>query len=155
MEKISELMNMVDFRSALLGAEKEVRTYEKKSEHVYRPEAARFKLVVYFKNGYTRYFYSYDNKVHNKERFTDEYEGFLKLLRLLNKYAGEYKNAVIYATIDPNKAANGNSYEYQVLFRNMYGKQYENSAVTFVNDGKNITLNIKHLEVYGNKKINK
>lgn len=147
-------MNVVDFRAALLGSEKEVRAYEKKSNHIYRPEAARFKLVVYFKNGSTRYFYSYDTKVYQNERIIDEYEGFLKLLRLLNKYAGEYKNAIIYATIDPNKAVNKNTFEYQVLFRNMYGKQYENNAVTFINQDKNNLLNIKHLELYGNKKIN-
>ena len=80
-----------DFRSAFINAQSEVREYKKQSDYVYKPTQARFKAVIYRKDGNTRYYYSYDNKTYNKNRFIDEYEGFLKLLRLINKFKHLFK----------------------------------------------------------------
>lgn len=151
-ELFAEQIN--DFRAVFNSATEEPRQYEKKSNYVYKPESARFKAVIYFKNGNTRYYYSYDNKVFNKERFSDEYEGLLKLIRLIHKYKGEYKNAVIYCNLEPNKPTSAN-YNYQVAFFDMYGNSKTNNAVTFKTNGRNNELHLEHLKLYGKQVINK
>lgn len=143
-----------DFRALLQGAKEETRTYNKTSTNVYKPEKARFKAVIYRKDGQNRYYYSYDTKVFNKERHEDEYEGLLKLMRLIHKYKGEYKNAVIYATLEPSKATNSN-YSHQIAFFNMFGNTYTNNAVTFKVVERNNILNVEHLKLYGKAIINK
>lgn len=151
-EIFAEALN--DFRQALTKAQEQPRDYTKKSSHIYKPESARFKAVIYRKDGHNRYYYSYDTKVYNKERITDEYEGLLKLLRLIHKHKGEFKNAVIYATLEENKATNSN-YSYQVAYFNMFGNTYTNSAVTFKTLERNNVLDTKHLQLYGKQIINK
>lgn len=152
LELFAEEIN--DFRTIFNKAAEEPRQYEKKSSHIYKPETARFKAVIYRKDGLTRYYYSYDTKVFNKERFTDEYEGLLKLLRLIHKYKGEYKNAVIYCNLEPNKPTSAN-YNYQVAFFNMFGTSTTNNAVTFKTEGRNNLLNLEHLKNYGKQIINR
>ena len=143
-----------DFRSAFINAQSEVREYKKQSDYVYKPTQARFKAVIYRKDGNTRYYYSYDNKTYNKNRFIDEYEGFLKLLRLINKFKGEYKNAIIYTNVEPDKPTTAN-YNYQVVFFDFFGNVKTNNAITFKTVGQNNLLNIEHLKLYGKQIINK
>lgn len=152
MEMFADELN--DFRSLMNGAHEVTRSYNKTSTNVYKPESARFKAVIYRKDGSNRYYYSYDTKVYNKERIIDEYEGLLKLIRLIYKYKGEYKNAVIYATLDPAKPTKGD-YSHQVVFFNMFGNAYENNAVTFKTIERNNVLNVEHLKLYGKAVINK
>lgn len=143
-----------DFRNAIVEAQKQTRTYEKKSDYIYKPTQARFKAVIYRKDGKTRYYYSYDNKTYNKERFTDEYEGMIKLMKLIFKYNGQFKNAIIYATLDEDKATTSD-YNYQVAFYDIFGNSKTNNAVTFKNVGRNSVLNLQHLKLYGKQIINK
>ena len=143
-----------DFRSVFNSAKQEPRKYEKKSDYIYKPERARFKLVIYRKDGLTGYYYSYDNKTYNKERFNDEYEGLLKLLRLVHKNKDQYKNAIIYANVDKDKPTTAN-YNYQVAFFDFFGNSKTNNAVTFKTVGREIVLNIEHLSLYGKQIINK
>lgn len=152
MEMFAEQLN--DFRSVFNQAQEPARNYEKKSSHIYKPQAARFKAVIYRKDGLTRYYYSYDNKTFNKDRFSDEYEGMLKLIRLIYKYKGEYKNAIIYANLEEDKPTTAN-YNYQVAFFDMFGNTKTNNAVTFKTIGRNNVLNIEHLKLYGKQVINK
>lgn len=152
MEMFAEQLN--DFRSVFTNAQEPTRQYEKKSNYVYKPEFARFKAVIYRKDGLTRYYYSYDNKTYNKERFIDEYEGMLKLIRLIYKYKGEYKNAIIYANLEPDKPTTAN-YNYQVAFFDMFGNTKTNNAVTFKTNERNNVLNLEHLKLYGKQVINK
>jgi hypothetical protein len=155
MKEMKDFMEELnDFRSLMQGAKEETRTYNKTSSNVYKPEKARFKAVIYRKDGQNRYYYSYDTKVFNKERHEDEYEGLLKLMRLIHKYKGEYKNAVIYATLEPSKATNSN-YTHQIAFFNMFGNTYTNNAVTFKVVERNNLLNLEHLKIYGKTIINK
>jgi len=143
-----------DFRSAFTNAQQPAREYKKQSDYVYKPTQARFKAVVYRKDGNTRYYYSYDNKTYNKERFSDEYESLMKLLRLIHKFKGEYKNAIIYANVEPDKPTTAN-YNYQVAFFDYFGNSKTNSAIIFKTVGKNSLLNIEHLKLYGKQIINK
>lgn len=141
-----------DFRGILEGAQKETRQYNKTSSNIYKPENARFKLVIWFKDGNTRYFYSYDNKHLNKEVLIDEYEALLKLVRLAHKYEGTYKNAILYATLDPDKKTSSN-YNYQMAKFDIYNNKKVNKFVNFINLGKSSILDFKKMLQYGNEKI--
>ena len=152
MELFAEALN--DFRSVFNSAKEQPREYNKKSDYVYKPERARFKLVIYRKDGTTNYYYSYDNKTYNKERINDEYEGLLKLLRLVHKNKGGYKNAIIYTNLDQDKPTSAN-YNYQVAFFDYFGNSKTNNAVTFKTIGRDNILNLEHLKLYGKQIINK
>lgn len=141
-----------DFRNAINESKAPLRIYKKQSEHIYKPKESRFKLVVWFKDGNTRYFFSYDNVHNGKEVHIDEYEGLKKLMRLLNKYEGKFKNAIIYATLEASRSTASN-YCYEILKRDIYNNEKTNKIVNFCNLGKNNILDFKKLEIYGNKKI--
>lgn len=151
---LKTIMEGLDLREALTEAAEPVRKYEKKSDNVYKPEQARFKAVIYFKNNFIRYYYSYDNVTYNKVRHVDEFEGLKKLLRLIKKFEGTYKNAIIYATLDTDRNVKAD-YTHQVVFFNMFGTYTTNKAVTFKAEEKNNILNVEHLKVYGQRVINK
>ena len=95
-----------DFRGVLDQAAKPTRQYNKQTDKpIYKPEHARFKLVIWFKDGNTRYYYSFDHVQYKDGVFIDEFEGLKKLIRLINKYEGTYKNAIIYANLDEKNDA--------------------------------------------------
>lgn len=155
MEKMNEFFNEAfnDMREAITKAKEETRTYNKISSHVYKPEKARFKLAIYGKNGINRYYYSYDTKTFEKQYLVDEYEGVMKLLRLVNKNIGSFKFAVIYACIDNEKLTDKVDYNYQVSKIDMTGKIYSNPKAIFKNVDKNTLLDVDYLKIYGTKKI--
>jgi len=149
MKQISEL---VDFRQVFIDAAQPAREYNKQSDKKYNPQTARFKLVCWFKNGKTRYFYSFDNKHFNGAVHLDEQDSLMKLCRLVNKCKGEYKNAIIYATFEDNKLTTG-QYNFEVAKWDMYGNLRTNKSVNFLTTEKNVLLNIKNCKLYGNEKI--
>lgn len=149
--KIEDLFK--DFSSVLIESVQPVRNYEKKVEtNIYKPEQARFKLVIWFKDGNRRYFFSYDNKHFKDQIIIDEYEGLLKLIRLANKYKGTFKNAILYSTIDVQKETKSNYY-IEVFKVDIYGNQKTNKAVSFITENKNVILDLKRLNTYGTNKI--
>lgn len=151
MRKIEDLFK--DFSSVLAESVQPVRNYEKKVEtNIYKPEQARFKLVIWFKDGNRRYFFSYDNKHYKDQVIIDEYEGLLKLIRLANKYKGTFKNAILYSTIDLQKETKSNYY-IEVFKVDIYGNQKTNKAVSFITENKNVILDLKRLNTYGTNKI--
>ena len=154
METINNLLNdsIKDFREAVNKAQEGARSYNKTSGYIYKPEAARFKLAVYFKDGNKRYFSSYDNKQSKEGNFIDEFEGFMKLLRLLNTWSGKYKNAIIYASLDPKKDINSN-YNFEVIKYDMYGNKKENKTVNFKTEGKNVTFDFERARYLNKYKI--
>lgn len=150
--KLTIERGLKDFREALNESKAPLRKYDKSSEHIYKPKESRFKLVVWFRDGNTRYFFSYDNVHKEKTVHVDEFEGLKKLVRLLNKYEGKYKNAIIYATLDPSRNVKSN-YNYEILKRDYFNNEKTNKIVNFCNLGENNILDYKRLEIYGNKKI--
>jgi hypothetical protein len=154
MEKISTKLDLAvnDFRQAILKAEQEPRQYNKQSANIYKPEQSRFKLVVWFNDGNRRTYYSYDNVYNNKDVHVDEHEAICKLLRLVHKYAGTFKNAQIYATLDPDRNKESN-YNYLVYWAKWNGQVEKNSAAHFKTEGKNCFLILNRLEVYSEKKF--
>lgn len=154
MEKIGSKIDFVlnDFRQAIQDAEKEPRPYNKQSTYQYKPEQSRFKLVVWFTDGNRRTYYSYDNIYYNKTAHIDEHEAIIKLLRLVNKYSGKFKNAQIFATLDPNRAKTSN-YNYLIYWAKWNGQVEKNSAAHFKTEGKNTLLILNRLEVYSPKEF--
>ena len=140
--KISELMP--DFSNVLKDSVQPVRSYEKKSDNIYKPAQARYKLVIWFKDNNKRYFYSYDNKHYLDRVITDEYEALLKLIRLTHKYQNSFKNAILYATMDPGKETKSN-YCVEVLKVDIYGNKKTNTFVTFKNENNNVFLDLINL----------
>ena len=143
-----------DFSAVINKASEQVRQYQQKQAPaaIYKPEQARYKLVVWFKDGNKRYFYSYDNKHYKDRVLIDEYEGLLKLLRLVNNYKDKYKNAILYATVDENKQTAGN-YNFEVIKYDIYGNKKTNKAVNFVNKDKSVFLDLERCKNNGNFRI--
>jgi ribosomal protein S4E len=149
MQKISEI---ADFRQIFVDAAQNTRQYNKTSENIYKPDNARFKLVVWFKNGKTRYFYSYDNKQTKHGVHIDEYEGLMKLCRFVNKIKGEYKNAIIYTHLEQNKTVD-NDFNFEVAKWDIYNNLKTNKIVSFLTNEKNTFMNLKNCQLYGSQKI--
>lgn len=154
MEAINNLLTdgLKDLREAIVQSQEGARNYNKRSEYVYIPEAARFKLAIYFKDGNKRYFSSYDNMNTKEGRHVDEYNGLLKLIRLIHTWEGKYKNAIIYATMDPGKAPSSN-YNFEVLKWDMYGNKKENNTVTFKTEAKNVIFDFQRAAYINKFKI--
>jgi ribosomal protein S4E len=149
MKQISEI---ADFRQIFVDAAQNTRQYNKTSENIYKPDNARFKLVVWFKNGKTRYFYSYDNKQTKQGVHIDEYEGLMKLCRFVNKIKGEYKNAIIYTHLEQNKTVE-NDFNFEVAKWDIYNNLKTNKIVSFLTNEKNTFMNLKNCQLYGSQKI--
>ena len=154
MEKISSSIDFAlkDLRQALVESDREKRQYNKTSEYQYKPEQSRFKLVLWFHDGNRRTFYSYDNVYFNKVAHLDEWKAILKLMDLTKKYAGKFKNAQIYATIDPERKKESN-YNYLVYWAKWNGEIEANNALTFKTEGQNTIAILNKLEMYSAKKF--
>ena len=141
---------LVDLRRAVDKSAQEPRTYNKTSQNVYRPEQARFKLVIWFHDGNRRTYYSYDNQYQGKMPHLDEYEALIKLMRLCRQYAGKFKNAQIFATLDPDRRKDSN-YNYLIYWAKWNSDIEANKAATFITKEKNVLLNLNKLEMYSPK----
>lgn len=154
MEQINKILEseLKDMRGALNQGKEPARSYKKESARIYKPTGARFKLVVWFNDGNTRYFYSFDNIHEQNTVHRDEWTGIKKLVRLLNTFEGKYKNAIVYATMDPDNEPKKN-YSYEMVKRDRYGNEKLNKFVNFVTLGKNVILDVPKMKQYGNFKI--
>ena len=158
MNLISDILK--DFRGVVDQAAEPTRTYNKTSAHKYKPEQARYKLVVWFKDGNRRIFHSYDHQYFNKEKHLDEFNSLVKLVKLIKKYqnvpekGNTVHNAIIYATLDPDRKISSD-YCYQVFFTTIGEKDFQNSAVDFQVKGKDNVLNLDKLKLYSHKKLNR
>jgi hypothetical protein len=153
MEQIKTQLDaaLLDLRRAVDQGNQEPRPYAKKSENVYKPEQARFKLVVWFHDGNRRTYYSYDNHYSGKMPHLDEFEALIKLTRLCKKYAGKFKNAMIFATLDPDRRKDSN-YNYLIYWAKWNGEIEANPAASpFKVQDKNVLLNLNRVEMYSPK----
>ena len=101
-------------------------------------------MVIWFKDGNRRYFFSYDNKHYKDTVIVDEYEGLLKLIRLTHKYKDTFKNAILYATMEEDKQTKSN-YCVEILKVDIYGNKKTNSFATFKNQNNNVHLDLVRL----------
>ena len=115
MQKINELFTpgQESVLGAVRKAAEQTRKYERK-DPLYcteKPKRARFKLWVMFDNQTEpRIFYSYDYASDQGKTKLDEWLGYTKLLRALQKWDGKYKTAVIYCSHDPQADTNKKTY---------------------------------------------
>ncbi len=149
MEQITTQLGQAlnDLRQAVEKSAQEPRAYVKKSTNIYKPDQARFKLVVWFKDGNRRTYYSYDNQYQGKAPHLDEYEALIKLMRLCKNYSGAFKNAQIFVTLDPERRKDSN-YNYLIYWAKHDGSIEANKAATFLTQEKNTVLNLAKLEMY-------
>jgi hypothetical protein len=149
MEQISTQLGAAlnDLRQAVEKSAQEPRTYKKTSENVYKPEQARFKLVVWFHDGNRRTYYSYDNAYQGKTAHLDEYEALIKLMRLCKQYAGKFKNAQIFATLDTDRRKDSN-YNYLIYWAKWDNTIEANKAATFITKDRHTMLNLAKVEMY-------
>lgn len=152
MERINEIFSLTDFRTAVEKSKNEIRPYNKTSTNIYKPDQARYKLVIWYKDGNRRYYYSYDNQYYNKVKHTDEYNSLVKLLQLMNKHKDKIQNAIVYATLDQNKETKSN-YNINICWLNSNGNHKENKAVSFKIDGKNNILDLERLKLYSDPNL--
>lgn len=158
MENLSQILadQLKDLRGAIDQAQIPARNYtQKKETKFYNPDQARFRLVVWFKDGRSCWYYSYDNCHFDKTVFVDEWNGLKKLIRLAEQtFKNQFKNAIIYANVDQNKATTGN-YNYEFIKWNIYGQQKQNQAISFMksNRVKDVLLDCEKLVTFGHKKI--
>lgn len=157
MDSVNNLLvdGLKDFRAAIDQGKQTPRNYNSDNSKPYTPDAARFRLVIYFNDGRKRWFPSFDN-VHNfKEVHTDEWNGIKKLIGLVeNRYKGQFKNAVIYSNLDEKKQWCGN-YEYEIIKWNFAGIMKQAKFINFMKskDNKSILFDCNRLKMYGSKKI--
>jgi hypothetical protein len=118
-----------------------------------KPAYARFKIWVQYKDGGKAILYSFDNIHGSSGIIIDEWEGFKKFLVYVNKNQSLIARAIIYATLDPQKDTNKQTYDYQICSFDQYGNKKVNGAGMFVTHGKNVYLDLRKLEVHGNKII--
>jgi macrodomain Ter protein organizer (MatP/YcbG family) len=145
MAEITKIQNLMsDFSNVLKDSLSPIRSYEKKSDNIYKPDQARYKLVIWFKDNNKRYFYSYDNKHYLDRVIIDEYEGLLKLIRLTHKYKDTFKNAILYATMDQDKQTKSN-YCVEILKVDIYGNKKTNPVASFKNENNNVFLDLDRL----------
>ena len=93
---------LTDLRAAFDKSAQDPRNYSRKKavNDFYTPDYARYKLVIYYKDGRSRWYYSYDLIKFQGGSRLDEYESMVKLLRIIKNNAGLYKTAVLYATTE-------------------------------------------------------
>lgn len=153
---------ITDLRRAFDQAQETPRKYTQKLErHYYKPEHARFKMVVWFKDGNKRYFYSYDNKHYTYQDsgkkitkvLIDEYEGLKKLLRLVYKYKDKFKNIRIYSNIDINKQTVDGNYNYEILKVDIYNNIKAHPVGNFLNEKKNVIFDVQRMKNVGQLRI--
>jgi hypothetical protein len=158
MDNLSQILadQLKDLRGAIDQAQIPARNYTKKKEtKFYNPDFARFRLVIWFKDGRNCWYYSYDNCHYDKTVFVDEWNSLKKLIRLADEtFKDQFKNAIIYTNVDPNKATTGN-YNYELIKWNIYGQQKQNKGINFMksNRVKDVLLDCEKLVTFGNKKI--
>lgn len=157
METINNFLleGLKDFRAAIEQGQQAARNYETKTDFSYNPTNARFKLVVWFKNGKTRWYYSFDNVHTLNQVHVDEWSGIKKLIRLAEiKLKGQFKNAIIYANLDQNKKVN-DPYNYEVIKWNYNGDLKQTKFINFSKskDTKSIYFDCERLKTFGSQKI--
>lgn len=121
-----------DMRAIQMRAAEPPRKYERKVKiNIEKPERARFKLKVWFLDNNNKTFYSFDliKKPDNTYQL-DEWNGLMKLMRLLNTFGKKMKVAIIYASLDDYPLTKKPSYDVEVtIYKN--GKIQESPYVFF------------------------
>ena len=147
---------LTDLRAAFDKSAQDPRNYNRKKavNDFYTPDYARYKLVIYYKDGRSRWYYSYDIIKFQGGSRLDEYESMVKLLRIIKNNAGLYKTAVLYATTEEIPEVKKVNYNYEIAKYNFYGTYVSNKYVAFLPGETDFKLDLIKLKV-GTKKIEK
>lgn len=157
MQKLKSMKDLLhgiqhDLRSAFNDASRNHRNYERKTQFDFEnPKFARFKAVIWYKNGKTRWYYSFDQCKFEGNTFVDEHISLKKLIRLVLLKKDEYKNAIIYATTDEIPSTDSSRYNFEVVRWDYYGNVKEDNRVKFMRDKESLKLDLIHLKMQGQK----
>ena len=157
MENLNVFENgLKDLRAVMDKVTTGARSYERKKEvtEFYTPDYARYKLVIYFKDGRTRWYYSYDIIKFQGGSRCDEMESMVKLLRIVKNQQGNFKTAVLYATTEEIPVTSKGIYNVEIAKYNWYGSYLSNKYVAFIPGAQDFKLDLIKLKV-GPKKIEK
>lgn len=96
-------------------------TETKRKQKQFRPDYARFKLKVYWCDGGSNIFYSYDfykkhtaGQQYSVKNVTDEELGFMKLLKFIKSVNGKFVSAVIFCKLTNDLSTRLQDYDTEV-----------------------------------------
>lgn len=143
MQTIGEVINKTS-NSAGSAARKPTRHYTKPHAPKYViPPVARFKCKVWFLDGNQKCFYSYDSKKStNGATIIDQWEGLMKLMRMIEGWKGKFKTVMIWANLDDIPMTQFNKYDYLVHKSTRYTNETED--LNFLVNGQLDTERIKY-----------
>lgn len=161
MQKLKSMKDLLhgiqhDLRSAINQATAPHRNYQRKSQFEFEnPKYARFKAVIWYKNGKCRWYYSFDQCKFEGSTFIDEHISLKKLIKMILEKKNEYKNAIIYATPDEIPTTDKAQYNYEVVRWDYYGNIAEDDRVRFNRIDGSLKMDLIHLKMKGTKINNK
>lgn len=137
---------------AVLEGQQQPRPYNGTS--VYKPDRARFKMKIWYRDGNSRVYYSFDS-VHDgaKGAHVDEWNGLKKLIRLAHVHHVDHiKTCVIWATVATDPQTVLDHYNYEVFKVTRSGWK-ESKLINFVTNEKHTILDTNKLFYYASKKL--
>ena len=150
-----------DFRGAIDQSKEPTRNYTQgKSKSFSIPPVARFKCKVYFLDGNSKTFYSYDDlRRFDGQMIKDEWKGLTKLYRMVDKWEGKYKTVMIWANLDDIPKTMDGNYDFQVTKITRYGTEHnpnlhfnQNTGTVHTHRVKQILAKEWHLSQYKGEK---
>jgi len=109
--------------TALVKGQEQPRNYNGK-QSLSLPMTARFKMKIWYRDGNSRTYFSYDRVVSANKSHTDEWEGLKKLIRLGHvHHAQEVRTLVIWATGEQTPLTTSATYDYEIFKVTYKGEQ--------------------------------
>jgi len=138
---------------ALRAGQQQPRSYNGENK-LSIPYTARFKMKIWYRDGNSRTYYSYDQIRTSAGNITDEYEGLKKLVRLGHvHHKQEVKTLVIWANVEPTPLTSSNGYDYEIL-KITYKGELTRPGVSFRNNAAEKSTILKYDQIkIQNKKI--
>jgi hypothetical protein len=151
MKQIDEIFG--NLSEALKAGMQTPRNYNGNA-NAYKPSQARFKMKIWYNDGNSRTYYSFDSYRNKNLSITDEWEGMKKLIRLGHvTHVKDVKALVIWASISDKAMTNNANYDFEI-FKVSRAGSFDNKNVTFRTDiNKNVLLDLNRLSL-GTRKIN-
>lgn len=112
-----QTLNIGDITNKIMQPVTEKRHTIKRN--TWKPLFSRFKLKIYYKDGNSKTFYSYDifNRYQSgiKEVVTDEQTGYQKLFAYITSVQSSIKTCCIYLTLEKEQGTQNAKYEHEIF----------------------------------------
>jgi hypothetical protein len=143
MKEISEIFGSL---SEVLRAGMETPRQYNGTPNAYKPTQARFKMKIWYNDGNSRTYYSFDSYRNKNTSIVDEREGMMKLIRLGHvTHVKDVKCLVIWASISDKPMTNNANYDWEI-FKVSRAGSFQNKFVNFrIDENKNFLLDLQRL----------